>query len=63
MADGAARSIAYEVTFRAYYGEGMSDYLVLQKDGADGSFLRLLGQCPAHAGKSARDAAFQRPLG
>ena len=63
MADGAMRNIAYEVTFRAYYGEGMSDYLVLQKDGADGSFLRLLGQCPAHAGKSARDAAFQETFG
>lgn len=63
MSDGAMRSIAYEVTFRAYYGEGMSDYLVLQKDGADGSFLRLLGQCPAHTGKSARDAAFQETFG
>ena len=63
MADGAMRSIAYEVTFRAYYGEGMSDYLVLQKDGADGSFLRLLGQYPAHAGKSARDTAFQETFG
>ena len=63
MADGATRSIAYGVTFRAYYGEGMSDYLVLQKDGADGSFLRLLGQYPAHTGKSARDAAFQEAFG
>ena len=63
MADGAMRNIAYEVTFRAYYGEGMSDYLVLQKDGADGSFLRLLGQYPAHTGKSARDAAFQETFG
>ena len=63
MSDGAMRSIAYEVTFRAYYGEGMSDYLVLQKDGADGSFLRLLGQYPAHTGKSARDAAFQEAFG
>lgn len=63
MADGAMRNIAYEVTFRAYYGEGMSDYLVLQKDGADGSFLRLLGQYPAHTGKSARDAAFQEAFG
>ena len=63
MADGAMRSIAYEVTFRAYYGEGMSDYLVLQRDGADGSFLRLLGQYPAHTGKSARDAAFQETFG
>lgn len=63
MSDGAMRSIAYEVTFRAYYGEGMSDYLVLQKDGADGSFLRLLGQCPAHTGKSARDTAFQENFG
>ena len=63
MADGAMRSIAYEVTFRAYYGEGMSDYLVLQKDGADGSFLRLLGQYPAHTGKSARDTAFQENFG
>ena len=63
MADGAMRNIAYEVTFRAYYGEGMSDYLVLQKDGADGSFLRLLGQYPAHTGKSARDAAFQENFG
>ena len=63
MSDGAMRSIAYEVTFRAYYGEGMSDYLVLQKDGADGSFLRLLGQYPAHAGKSARDTAFQETFG
>lgn len=63
MADGAMRNIAYEVTFRAYYGEGMSDYLVLQKDGADGSFLQLLGQYPAHTGKSARDAAFQETFG
>lgn len=63
MADGATRSIAYEVTFRAYYTEGASDYLVLQRDGADGSFLRLLGQYPAHAGKSARDAAFQETFG
>lgn len=63
MADGAMRNIAYEVTFRAYYGEGMSDYLVLQRDGADGSFLRLLGQYPAHTGKSARDAAFQETFG
>ena len=63
MADGATRSIAYEVTFRAYYTEGASDYLVLQRDGADGSFLRLLGQYPAHTGKSARDAAFQETFG
>lgn len=63
MADGAMRNIAYEVTFRAYYGEGMSDYLVLQKDGTDGSFLQLLGQYPAHTGKSARDAAFQETFG
>ena len=63
MADGATRSIAYEVTFRAYYTEGASDYLVLQRDGADGSFLRLLGQYPAHTGKSARDAAFQENFG
>lgn len=62
-AGGAARSIAYEVTFRAYDAEGMSDYVVLQKDGADGSFLRLLGQYPAHTGKSARDAAFQETFG
>lgn len=63
MADGATRSSAYEVTFRAYYTEGASDYLVLQRDGADGSFLRLLGQYPAHTGKSARDAAFQETFG
>ena len=63
MADGATRSIAYGVTFRAYYTEGASDYLVLQRDGADGSFLRLLGQYPAHTGKSARDAAFQETFG
>ena len=63
MADGATRSIAYGVTFRAYYTEGASDYLVLQRDGADGSFLRLLGQYPAHTGKSARDAAFQEAFG
>ena len=63
MADGATRSIAYEVTFRAYYTEGASDYLVLQRDGADGSFLRLLGQYPAHTGKSARDTAFQENFG
>ena len=63
MADGATRSIAYEVTFRAYYTEGASDYLVLQRDGADGSFLRLLGQYPAHTGKYARDAAFQETFG
>lgn len=63
MADGAMRNIAYEVTFRAYYGEGMSDYLVLQKDGTDGSFLQLLGQYPTHTGKSARDAAFQENFG
>ena len=63
MADGATRSIAYGVTFRAYYTEGASDFLVLQRDGADGSFLRLLGQYPAHTGKSARDAAFQEAFG
>lgn len=63
MADGATRSIAYEVTFRAYYTEGASDYLVLQRDGTDGSFLQLLGQYPAHTGKSARDAAFQETFG
>ena len=63
MADGAMRNIAYEVTFRAYYTEGASDYLVLQRDGADGSFLQLLGQYPAHTGKSARDAAFQETFG
>ena len=63
MADGATRSIAYEVTFRAYYTEGASDYLVLHRDGADGSFLRLLGQYPAHTGKSAWDAAFQETFG
>ena len=63
MADGATRSIAYKVTFRAYYTEGASDYLVLQRDGADGSFLRLLGQYPAHTEKSARDAAFQETFG
>ena len=63
MADGAMRNIAYEVTFRAYYTEGASDYLVLQRDGTDGSFLQLLGQYPAHTGKSARDAAFQEAFG
>ena len=63
MADGATRSIAYGVTFRAYYTEGASDFLVLQRDGADGSFLRLLGQYPAHTGKSARDTAFQENFG
>ena len=63
VADGATRSIAYGVTFRAYYTEGASDFLVLQRDGADGSFLRLLGQYPAHTGKSARDAAFQETFG
>ena len=63
IADGAARSITYEVTFRVQDTERTSEYLVLQKNSTDGSFIQFLGQGPVYAGKSALDLAFQETFG
>ena len=63
IADGAMRSITYKVTFRNQDTERTPDYLVLQKNSTDGSFIQLLGQGPVYTGKSALDLAFQETFG
>ena len=60
---GEITGVAYQITYRASDTELTSDYLVLQKNRADGSFVRTLGQYPAYWGKSPRDVAFQEAFG
>lgn len=63
MADGERVNVTYEVTFRNQDTDRTPEYLVLQKNSADGSFVHLLGQGPVQAGKSALDMAFQETFG
>ena len=63
MADGERVNVTYKVTFRNQDTDRTPEYLVLQKNSTDGSFVRLLGQGPVQAGKSALDMAFQETFG
>ena len=63
MADGERVNVTYEVTFRNQDTDRTPEYLVLQKNSADGSFVHLLGQGPVQTGKSALDMAFQETFG